>query len=107
MYKLSIKKLAASPGVIIYYYYYFEFAQAFFVLEATTFSTFSLVPPSRDLRLQGTFSIWWLFKEVQTFAKFRPYLEFQFPSSDPLGSLVSLLELLQRLVLILSLPYGV
>ena len=104
MCKLSIKKLAASLGVIIYYYYYFEFAQAFFVLEATTFSTFSLVPPPRDLRLQGPFSIRWPFKEVQIFAKFRRYLEFQFPSSDPLGSLVSLLELLQRLVLILSLP---
>ena len=106
MYKLSIKKTSCFAGRI-YYYYYFEFAQAFFVLEATTFSTFSLVPPSRDLRLQGPFSIWWPFKEVQTFAKFRPYLEFEFPSSDSLGSLVSLLELLQRLALILSLPYRV
>ena len=62
-----------------------------FVLETTMFSTFSLVL-SQDLRLQGPFSIWWPFQEVQTFAKFWPYLEFQFPLSDRLTFSVSLLE---------------
>ena len=52
-----------------YYYYYFKFSKMLFVLETTMFSTFSLVL-SQDLRLQGPFSIWWPFQEVQTFAKF-------------------------------------
>lgn len=61
---------------------------------------FSLVS-SLDLRPQGPFWVWWPFQEMQTFAKFWP-CKFQFPSSDPLSSSESLLELPQRLVLLTS-----
>ena len=38
-------------------------------------------PETLDLKDLSHKSIWWAFQEVQTFAKFWPYLEFQFPFS--------------------------
>ena len=38
-------------------------------------------PETLDLNDLSHKSIWWAFQEVQTFAKFWPYLEFQFPFS--------------------------
>ena len=38
-------------------------------------------PETLDLKDLSHKSVWWAFQEVQTFAKFWPYLEFQFPFS--------------------------